>query len=253
MVDTKETVRRQGLHGWRAAAAVFGCGTLAAFAVFGVVAGALNLLLDTATSGITSGDNDIPGVAQSAQPRADLEPGALDLCSDYLPQISDITITAELRAEHSDEAQDPGFDSEAARTVVGRCTFELTPQYGTTTEWIFNFDYEAVIRDPGQGRDQAASGVLQRRLVDAENEFASIESRGDHDWADASRSFYGESASGVAQYMVVSQTRSAVYTIAFLGDPDSVGAGEVSEFDFERQAEVLAGRLHDRFFRLIPE
>ncbi|MFI6577032.1 hypothetical protein ACIBFB_14625 [Nocardiopsis sp. NPDC050513] len=253
MADTKEPVRKKGLHGWRAAAAVFGCGTLAAFGVFGAVIGVLNLLLDTAASGFSSDGEDIPAVAQSVQPRAELEPGALDLCSDYLPQISDITIASELTAEHSDEAQDSSFSSEVARTVTGRCTFELTPQFGTVNKWLFGFEFEAVIHDPSQNRDQVASSILQQRLTDVEGEFESIESQGEHDWADASRSFYGENADGVSQYVVVSQTRSAVYTIIFTGDPESVDNGAVSEFDFERQAEVLAGRLHDRFYRVIPE
>ncbi|WP_157982367.1 hypothetical protein [Nocardiopsis sp. FIRDI 009] len=253
MADTKEPVRKKGLHGWRAAVAVFGCGTLAAFGVFGAIVGVLNLLLTTAVSGISSNDEGVPVVVQSAQPREELEPGALDLCSDYLVNISDIDIRNTLSVEHSDDAQDPGYGSEDLRVVSGQCSFDVTPQYGSTSQWVFDFNFNAIIYDPAQNRDRVAKDMLAQRLDEVESELVSVKSRADHEWSDGSHSIYGESASGVSKYIVVSRTRSAVYTVIFAGDPGSVEQGIVPEFDFQRQADALIGRLHERFFRVIPE
>ncbi|XKK37454.1 hypothetical protein HFP72_21855 [Nocardiopsis sp. ARC36] len=253
MVDEKAPPAKQGLHGWRAAAAVFGCGSLAAFGVFGAVVGALSMLISTASSGIGPSESQLPVSAQSAQPREELEPGALDICSGYLPEVSDIEIDATLASSHKDDAQEAGFNPSGARVVEGQCSFEVTPQYGTSGLWKFDFDFEALIHDPDRDRDQVSSEIFQERLADAGSMFESVETESDNSWADASRSFYGESPDGVSRYLVVSQTRSSVYTLIFSGVPSSEGGGVVSENDFARQSEALVGRLHERFFRVIPE
>lgn len=253
MVDEKAPPAKQGLHGWKAAVAVFGCGSLAAFGVFGVVVGLLSMLISSASSGISSPEERIPPSAQSAQPREELEPGALDLCSGYLPEVSDVDIETTIESSHTDEAQEPGFDPRGSRAVEGRCAFEVTPQYGTSSMWRLDFDFQAVIHDPDRDRDQVAAEVFEEKLAESSALLASVEGESDHSWADSSRSFYGESPGGVARYVVVSQTRSAVYTVVFSGDANSESGGVVSENDFERQSEALVNRLHERLFRVIPE
>ncbi|MBR8740461.1 hypothetical protein DSY14_01780 [Nocardiopsis sp. MG754419] len=79
-----------------------------------------------------------------------------------------------------------------------------------------------------------------------------MQNQDSHDWTQDVQSFYGTDESGASQYLVVAQTRSATYEIRFTGDTSGVEAGEVPEFDFERQARDLVNRLDGRLYRVIP-
>ncbi|WP_152498618.1 hypothetical protein [Nocardiopsis prasina] len=262
MVETEETDSKRGkpatkgLHGWRATLTVFGCGTLAAFGVFGVVVGVLSLLVSSVSSGISGDTPEAPvAVEQRGNPRAELEPGGLEVCGDYmaLPSMRDIHVEETISIVHSDPAEDAGFEQDSQRLVSGECSFTVRPQFGTTALWYFDFDFEAVVHDPNENKDQLASGIFEKALETVPEEFSQIESQSTPNWADAAQSYYGENSSGVSQYLVVARTRSAVYTITFSGDPEGIESGRVPDFDFERQADALGSRLHDRFFSLIPE
>lgn len=243
---------KKGLHGWKAAVAVFGCGSLAAFGVFGVIVGALSMLISTASSGFAAPEEEAIIGAQPAQPREELDPGGMNLCDDYLAHVSDITIEDALGSAHSDEAMEPSYDADAGRVVSGECHFRVDPHYGTTSLWDFEFRFDAVIYDPGMDRDQVASDEFETKVAGASDEFQSLENEESHDWSEKAQSFYGADEYGTSQYLVIAQTRSATYEIRFKGDPSGAEAGEVPEFDFERQAEDLVSRLEGRLSRIIP-
>jgi hypothetical protein len=262
VADTKEAdskrkePAKQGLHGWKAALAVFGCGTLAAFGLFGVLVAVLSLFVSSVSSGISGGDADQPIAAeQRGVPREELEPGGLEICGDYMAMeaMTDIRVCEVISISHMDPAEDPGYDPGAYRSVSGECKFTVKPDFGNSALWYFDFSFEAIIHDPVEDRDQMAEGVLSQFLVEAPNEFSQVESQGAPEWADSAQSYYGKDQDGVSQYLVVAQTRSAVYQMVFSADPDGLEEGQVSEFDFERQAEQLGSRLDNRFFSVIPE
>ncbi|QUX28472.1 hypothetical protein KGD83_25100 [Nocardiopsis akebiae] len=251
MVDQKAPPGKQGLHGWKAAAAVFGCGTLAAFGVFGVLVTIAGLLLNTASTGVEDPEYSA-GVEQTGEPREELEPGGLNICDDYLPRISDIDIAESISSEHSDDALDSDLGASDGRVVSGRCSFLVNPMYGNSTSWSFDFDYHVIVRDPSGDRDHLASDLLAQRVADAKGYFASVDSASEHPWSDISHSLYGMTSASVSRYVVVSQTRSAVYSVSFTGDKNSVEGGVVPEADFERQARDLVERLQGRLFLVIP-
>lgn len=243
---------KKGLHGWKAATAVFGCGTLAAFGVFGVIVGVFSMLISTASSGFSSPEEEAIIGAQPAQPREELEPGGMNLCDDYLAHVSDITIEEAIGSTHSDDAMESSYDSEVGRVVSGECQFMVDPHYGTTSRWSFEFRFDAVIYDPEMNRDQIASKEFEAKVSGAGSEFKSLDNQKFHNWSEEAQSFYGTDDSGTSQYLVVAQTRSATYELLFKGDPAGAEAGEVPEFDFERQAEDLVKRLEGRLSRVIP-
>ncbi|MBB6120260.1 hypothetical protein [Nocardiopsis algeriensis] len=247
----KQRPKKQGLHGWKAAAAVFGCGTLAAFGVFGVIVMIAGLLVNTTSSGVDSPEYHA-GVEQSGKPRESLEPGGLNLCDDYLTEISDINISEVASSSHSDDALESGYEAGDARMVSGACSFLVTPMYGVTSEWVLDFDYRAVIHSPDGDRDQSAQDIFSEVSSSAEDGFSSVESKGQRKWADSAHYFYGVAQGSVSRYMVVAQTRSAVYSVSFSGSSEDVEGGMVPEIDFERQSRDLIERLHGRFYRLIP-
>ncbi|GAB3717812.1 hypothetical protein [Nocardiopsis nanhaiensis] len=262
MADTKETDRERkepatkGLHGWKAAATIFGCGTLAAFSVFGVLVGVLSLFVSTASSGVPGASEEPPGlVEQTGQPREVMEPGGLDLCNDYisLDEMTAISIEDEISSSHSDAAEDSGYDPSSQRMASGECSYTVKPQVGTTALWYMDFSFEAIIHDPNGDRDLIASEIYQQEISVVSEEFSVIDSEEALSWADDVQAYYGENEEGVSQYLAVAQSRSAVYKINLSGDPTGAESGQVPENDFKRQAEDLGDRLDGRFFTIIPE
>lgn len=250
--EERKPAPKRGLHGWKAALAIFGCGSLAAFGIFGAIVGVLSLVVSTTSSGVAESEQS-GIVEQTGEPREELEPGALDLCADYVPEISDLTITETLASEHADDALESDLDPSDDRSVSGSCAFEVTPHYGTTGLWYFEFSFDAVIEDSNEDREQLAGEFFEVQLAAAEEGFGSIESQSDQNWADEAHSFYGLDQDSVAKYSVVAQTRSAVYEVTFSGDPESAEGEDVPELDFERQAGDVVNRLDGRFSTVIPE
>src|SRR5699024_7871082 len=144
---------KKGLHGWKAALTVFGCGTLAAFGVFGVLIGAINLFF----SGISSESEkpDVPQVPQNASPIAELAPGELDLCGRH---VMGAYMLPDLDYE-SGNYSDPALDGEYEDRVVSDiCSWEVQPQSGFLEPVHFTYSYESFISRPGgEGTEDAAS------------------------------------------------------------------------------------------------
>ncbi|MFL1429316.1 MULTISPECIES: hypothetical protein [unclassified Nocardiopsis] len=256
MVDEKAPPEKQGLHGWKAALTVFGCGTLAAFGVFGVLALIAGSFLRATSAGVTDEGSQIAGVEQTGTPRDELPPGDLNVCENYLPRISDVTIKETFSSVDADDAQVDGFQAGSRREVTGECSFAIQPSYGVNTAsalWEMDFSYQAIVFDANADRDGQAEQIFADEISEAEQEYAGPVEVDDHAWAEESRSFYGVGEAGENRYSVVSRTRSAVYTFAFAGDVSDVNSGVIPKNDFKRQAEGVVQRLDTRFSLLIPE
>ncbi|MFD6098597.1 hypothetical protein ACFVWN_05000 [Nocardiopsis flavescens] len=256
MVDEKAPPEKQGLHGWKAALAVFGCGTLAAFGVFGVLALIVGLFFRTTSTGVAENADQVAGVEQTGTPREELSPGDLNVCGNYLPEISDVMIKETISSVDRDNAQEDGFQAGGRREISGECSFSIQPSYGvnsTSSRWTMDFSYHVIAFDPEGDRDEQAVRSFEEAASEAGLEGAGSLEVDDHSWAEVSRSFYGENESGENRYVVVSRTRSAVYTFSFSGDRSDVNAGVVPKNDFQRQAADVVQRMDNRFFLLIPE
>ncbi|MFY7068723.1 hypothetical protein ACOQFV_22940 [Nocardiopsis changdeensis] len=256
MVDEKAPPKKQGLHGWKAALAVFGCGTLAAFGVFGVLVLIVGTFFRATSTGVSGEADQVAGAEQTGTPRDELPAGDLNVCENYVPNISDVTIRETLSSADRDDAQVEGFQTGERREVSGECSFSIQPAYGVdsqSSQWVMDFSYQALVFDPSGGLDEQAAEVFESEISQAEQESNDSVEIDDHDWAGESRSFYWVSETGESHYLVVSRTRSAVYTFGFAGDSADANAGAVSKNAFQRQAADVVQRLDNRFFLLIPE
>ncbi|WP_306366641.1 hypothetical protein [Nocardiopsis sp. CC223A] len=256
MVDEKAPPKKQGLHGWKAAIAVFGCGSLAAFGVFGVLALIAGSFLRATSAGVTEEEGQVAGVEQTGAPRDELPPGDLNVCENYFPLISDVTIEETLSSVDMDDAQAEGFQLGDRREVAGECSFVISPSYGINSEsarWDMNFSYQAIVFDPNVDRDEQAAQIFVSEVSEAERVNSGSSEVDDPSWAEESRAFYGVGEAGESRYLVILRTRSAVYTFDFAGDVSDANSGVVPKNDFTRQAEDVVERLHNRFFLLIPE
>lgn len=249
MVDEKAPPKKQGLHGWKAALAVFGCGTLAAFGVFGVLVGIASLLLDSVANGVDS-SNEVPLVAEPGEPIADLDPGELNLCKDdvqYAYNMADSNY-------ESGNYEDPALSGEGGdRIVSDECVWEIMPQGagGSALEdWRLTYSYEAIVSlADGSSRDEVASGKFDR-LVDEVSAAEGVISTGEVNQSDRSFYAYGKTENGEYFYYLVGQTRSTVYTIHYVSP---AGNGEVSQNRFEREATHVASLVEPGLQILIPE
>ncbi|MYR33735.1 hypothetical protein GTW20_16065 [Nocardiopsis alba] len=256
---TREETKREkpvkrGLHGWKAALAVFGCGTLAAFGVFGVIVGLLSMLVNAASSGIsgsTQSQQTIPD--QVGKPRDSLEPGALNICEDYFNFISDVQIDSFISSDHSDDAEASGYSEGDEREVSDECKFTIIPQFGSTSLWYLDFNFTAFVYDPGGEEYESAEELFLSEYSSAGGLFSEVEEGDGGDWAEEVRSFYGAGEDGTSQYFVIARSGSVVYSFMFSGDASGAEGGRVSEFDFSRQVERLGPRIDKMFFDAIPE
>src|SRR5699024_3230464 len=84
---------KKGLHGWKAALTVFGCGTLAAFGVFGILVGVASMFFgfSSGQESMTSPEEDpIAGIGQTAIPRDSTGTGDIDLCGKTIHQVDEV-------------------------------------------------------------------------------------------------------------------------------------------------------------------
>src|SRR5699024_9073128 len=132
---------KKGLHGWKAALAVFGCGTLAAFGVFGVIIGLLGTLLKATSSGIEAKEDVSQSVPEMVgDPQESIDPGDLDMCNRNLETASNVQLT---RVDKGDNYEDT-YESDD-RIVSDSCSWELTSEFDGTNNWDFTYTYDAYI------------------------------------------------------------------------------------------------------------
>ncbi|MGW5879246.1 hypothetical protein ACWFMI_22135 [Nocardiopsis terrae] len=260
MADTREAdperraPAKKGLHGWKAAGAVFGCGTLAAFGVFGVIVGVLSLFINSLSSGIsTEGDpGDLPGEGIGA-PRSSLEEGQMNVCEDNLDELTTITAMRQDSGENYVDTADPSqIDLDGAlRVVKDECLWQITPE-GNSAPWDFYFSYEAVIdAEAGENRNDIASGRFEELKSELPGTVEDIESVVESPFGGDSYSVYGAGESGQSLYVALLRTRSAVYSIHFEGRGEQA-AVQVSEGIFLNEARKISNFLKKGFEYWIP-
>ncbi|MDT0327883.1 hypothetical protein [Nocardiopsis lambiniae] len=253
MVDEKAPPRKQGLHGWKAALAVFGCGTLAAFGVFGIVLVIFGSFLSALSSGVGVGSQDVggPGVfgAQPTAPREDFKSDAFELCG-IIDSISSIQLSLVGEIEGpSDESISGGPPEDDDLVRSGSCRARVTPNGAPypSGSWSAEISYWAVIYSPEDGRDDLAGGYLEEVASEVGGGGVSIEESGSYDFLDEAQYFYGtpESGSGTF-YSVVARKRSGVIVIRLDSD-DQVDASA-----FSSEVQKLHRRLDNDMRDLIP-
>ncbi|MFD3686582.1 hypothetical protein ACFWTE_17380 [Nocardiopsis sp. NPDC058631] len=256
MVDEKAPPAKQGLHGWRAAVAVFGCGSVAAFGVFGILIGIASIFLNFASSGVQS-ESDEPGAGpaeQIGEARSSLEAGQMNVCEDNLDHLTTITTTRQDEGENfvdTASGGDPEIDG-AERVVRDDCLWTITPS-SNSTPWDFRFSYEAVIdATEGEESEQVAALRFEDIRSDISSGLTDVESEGEAEFGDASYSVYGSGSQGQSIYIALVQTRSAVYQIRFEARDDALVDG-VSENEFENEARKISNFLGHGFEFWIPE
>lgn len=241
MADTEEKdakrgkPAKKGLHGWKAALTVFGCGTFAAFGVFGVIVGVLGLVINTAATGVSGGAREESPVEMIGEPQASIDPGDLDLCSRNLTSAPQLNLT---RIDAEDEYSDSEVDGE--RRVRDSCEWEMVSEYNATQRWNLVYSYDAVIDSSEGDRIAAASQDFEDALDGIGSEFVRVEEQGVAGFADRSEFVYGEVRPGVSGYVLLAQTRSAVYEIRLEAEADSTQEGAlVPLIPMQKEAEKL--------------
>ncbi|GAB3687037.1 hypothetical protein [Nocardiopsis oceani] len=260
MADTKEADRerkepaKKGLHGWKAAATIFGCGTLAAFGVFGVFVGVLSLFFSTASSGIPTSDSSVnlpeEGIGES---RSDLEEGQMDVCGENLDPLTTIQVERQDSGDgHLDTTDDGEIEIDGvARLVKDECLWEIAPH--NSTPWDFSFTYEAIIdAESGQHRDEIASVRYEELKSELPAEVHDMESESETPYGEPSYSVYGVGEDGQTVYVTLIQTRSAVYSIRFEDRPEQA-LGKTDESEFTGEARKISNFLANGFEYWIPE
>lgn len=257
MVDEKAPPKKQGLHGWKAALAVFGCGTLAAFGVFGVLVGIAGAFLNLTSSGIgTEGDASSGGnpAEQIGEARSSLGEGEMDVCSDNLDHLTTIsTVRQDGGENYSDTASGGRPEIEGAdRVVEDTCLWTLNPASGSPP-WDFSFSYEAVIDAADGGSPvEVASARFEELKAELPSELSQVSSEGDAGFGDSSYAVYGTGESGQSAFAALIQTKSAVYVIR-LEDRADTSAGQISENEFKSEARKIANFLGHGFTYWIPD
>ncbi|CAL9442688.1 hypothetical protein SUDANB121_02294 [Nocardiopsis dassonvillei] len=253
MVDEKAPPRKQGLHGWKAALAVFGCGTLAAFGVFGLVLAVFGTFLSTLSSGFggsSEGAGSVPAVgAQPSEPREDFRAEDFDVC-EIVDSITAIQLTF---AEESEGPVDESLagGSPAGNDLVrsGSCSGSVTPAGSgyPSGPWDVDFSYRAVIYSPEDNRDQLAGEYLQEVASEISISGIAVTESGPYDLLDEAQYFYGVPGSGAGSYYaVVARKRSAVILVEFSS------ADQVTAAAFSNEVKKLQVRLDNDLRDLIP-
>ncbi|WP_159941852.1 MULTISPECIES: hypothetical protein [unclassified Nocardiopsis] len=256
MVEEKAPPQKQGLHGWKAAAAVFGGGTLAAFGVFGVLLGLASMFFNFTSSGMAGGDEGSGGnpAERIGEARSSLEEGEMNVCEDNIEYLSSVNVTRQDGNEdYVDTASGGQPEIEGAERVVrDECLWTIVPSSGSSL-WDFHFSYEAVI-DAEEG--EAVEEVAASRYAVLKSELASnltqVDSEGDAGFGDKSHSVYGTGEQGQSVYIALVQTKSAVYQIRF-DDRTGSSVGTVSENEFKNEARKVSSFLGYGFEYWIPE
>jgi len=246
---------KKGLHGWKAALTVFGCGTLAAFGVFGVIIGLLGTLLKATSSGIDAEGSGGDGASseQIGAARSSLEEGQMDVCSDNIDQLSTIAVTRQDDGTNYIDTTSEGEVgiSGASRVVRDECLWTLVPSGGTP--WEFSFEYEAVIdNDGGESREDVAYRVYEESIPELPGELSEVSEEGDSSLAENSYHVHGVSASGQSAYIILVYVKSAVYKISFEAQKESA-VEEVGLEEFQNQARDLTSFLNQGFTYWIPD
>ncbi|MEE2037828.1 hypothetical protein Q8791_11420 [Nocardiopsis sp. CT-R113] len=249
MVDEKAPPRKQGLHGWRAAVAVFGCGSLAGLAVFGLVVAIFGTFLSALSSGFET--EAPPGggavAARPSAPRDEFREEDFDLC-EIIDSISSIQLSLTSGSESPrDESIGGGPPGSDDLVRSGSCGGIVRPEATYVVPWEFDFTYRAVIYSPEDDRDELAEVDLQDWLADAEGAEFAVEESGRFDMVDEAYYFYGVPESGMGNaFSVLGRKRSGIFMINLTAEDGA----SVAEFSYEIMK--LDSRLDNDLGSMIP-
>ncbi|WP_156365755.1 hypothetical protein [Nocardiopsis sp. NRRL B-16309] len=255
MAEEKVSARKKGLHGWRAAVAVFGCGSLAAFGVFGVLVLVVSTFFNATSSGIEASAETGGGPAeQIGEARSSLAAEEMNVCDDNLDPLTTISTTRMDSGEDyvdTETGGEPGIEG-ASRVVRDNCLWTITPS-GGSTPWDFEFQYDAIIDvERGGSAEELASTVFEERRAGLSEGVADVETEGSADFGQKSYSVYGSGEQGQSVYLLVVQAKSAVYVIRF-EDQVEGSVAAVPENTFRTEARKITNFLGHGFEYWIPE
>ena len=238
---------KKGLHGWKAALTVFGCGTLAAFGVFGIILGLANFFVSTLSSGVPETPE---GVAeQTGEPVEDLAPGELDLCAQdvqYAYGSGDSNYS-------SDNYVDTAIDGDGEdRVVEDECSWDITPEgEGVSEPWDFTYSYQAVVSTSGEKEaGEVASDNFGELVEDFSSHVNSILDSGESDLSERSFFYYGKDVDGSYFYRLIGQTRSTVYVMHFISPEAN---GEIGQTRFLHEARHVSSYVEPGLQVLVPD
>lgn len=239
---------REGLRGWKAGCAIFGCGTLAAFSVFGGLVGGASLLFSASSSGLPV--QDIGPAGQEVNPRDDVGPGELNICEKNIPYMSSIEVT---RLDDGGGYEDTlTMGGEDPRVVSDECHWQIRPDYSSFHPWIFSYWYEVILFSSDVNAEETASREFESRVEGLASRLQEVKSEGEADFSDRSYFVYGSGSEGQSFYIAVVQTRSAVYEISFEEDSGSMESADVPEIAFSNEARKIVSFMDIRFQVWIP-
>jgi len=239
---------KKGLHGWKAALAVFGCGTLAAFGIFGLVVSLLGSLLSTFSDGVEVDDSEV-NVAHTVKPREDFQEEVFDFCDIILTISSvEVSLTSEV-GRIEDSSIDGGEPTDDDLVRSDQCSGILRPSGSPqgAAPWDFQFSYRAIIYSPEDNREEISQEDFQDWVSDAEEGGVELESSGASNMVDESHYIYGTPGSGSgSEYSVIGRKRSAVFRITMSS------ADDISLDSFMGEARKFDQRLDNDFGQFIP-
>ncbi|WP_152447984.1 hypothetical protein [Nocardiopsis alkaliphila] len=238
---------KKGLHGWKAALAVFGCGTLAAFGVFGVVLALLGTLVSSISQGVApEKENSVPPVVDSVEPREEFLEDKFDLCA-----IIDSISAAGLNLEPGyPEPLDKGFEggspSQGDLVRSGECSGKVLLGSAQYDPLDFYFSYRSIVFHPMDGKDDVSREDLELWKSEFEQTEINISQSGPSGFMDEAYYFYGIPGGGSGSfYHLVSRKRSSVISMHLSSPqevPISAYQGAVNKFE-RRLDEDLNGYI----------
>ncbi|TQN32842.1 hypothetical protein FHX37_2827 [Haloactinospora alba] len=230
---------KQGVSGWRAFLMMFGCGTMAAFLVVGVAAGAVKMVFGFSENHEqeSEGDGEIPSNA-TGSPQSSLDSGELDLCSTTIRSISKINVN---RLDSDDSYKDE--ERGGGRTVSDDCKWELYPDYESLNPWNFKLSYNAIINsDRENSPEEIAKNDFRKKKKEVEPSFSSVEDKGKSKMSDNSFFFYGKKEDNVT-YLSLVQTRGVVYKIEMSSNANGHDDSLVPKEAFENEIKKIVRRV----------
>ena len=243
---------KKGLHGWKAALTVFGCGTLAAFGVFGILIGMASMFLGFSSEqeSMTSPEEDpISGIGQTAIPRDSTGTGDIDLCGKTIHQVDEVHA---IRQDSGGEYSDPG-EGEIPRSVIDECQWKIFPALDGASSVRMDFSYEAFITDEA---GEEASGLAAEDFEERSSGFDSLDieelSSGDAGLRSESHYVYGISEQGETTYALVVRSGGTVYEMIFTAGQENSGSEAISVKLFENERDWIVSYIEARLGTVGP-
>lgn len=241
---------KKGLHGWKAATAVFGCGTLAAFGVFGVIVGLLSAFLGAVSEGITSDeDTSVPAATGTVEPREEFKSDKFDLCA-IIGSISAANLTLDPSGypEYVDASLDGGSPTEDDLVRSGECAGEVRIPSAQYEPLNFEFSYKSIVYNPNDGKDDISGEDLESWKAEFEESGSQVDQSGESDFLDDSYFYYGGPADGSgSSYQLFARKRSSVVSISLSSSQ------EISDAAYRNAVNNFEPRLDEDLNGFIPE